>query len=73
MAENAIADFEAAGSGPQRGDASGKFGGGRKRQRRLDLVFVLDDQQIEEIEAGVADVDQRFALAGDRIGQVDNP
>ena len=75
---------EAAGAGqagdvladPQIGDASaygphhaGIFGAGHKRQRRLDLVFVLHDQQVGEIQARRLDFDQHFARPGLRRGQ----
>ena len=43
---------------------------GRERQRRLELVLVLDDQHVGEVDARGLDRDHHFAGAGLRRGQI---
>jgi hypothetical protein len=45
-------------------DDAGVFGTRHKGQGRLDLVFVLHDQQVGEIQAGRLDFNQDFAGLG---------
>src|SRR5690606_41109851 len=40
----------------------------RKGERRLDLVFALDDQGVREVDAGGVDIDDNLIVLGDRIG-----
>ena len=51
-------------------DHAGKFGSRRERQGRLGLIFIGDNQRVEEIERGRVDTDHRLALAGDRVRYV---
>ena len=44
----------------------GDFAAGGERQRRLELVLVLDNQHVRKVDAGSLDVDHHLALAGDR-------
>ena len=70
MAHDAIPDRDALRARAERGHAARKFACRRERERRLDLIFALDDQRIEEIERGVGDFDDRLALARVGFGRV---
>ena len=65
-AHDPVADREPLGAGPDLGHSSRKFGGGRKRRLRLELIFALDDEGVEEIQRGIGDIHQHLALARDR-------
>ena len=53
----------------ERDHAAAKLPPGRKRQQRLELIFVFDDQRVEKIQRDPRRRDQNLARPRRRIGQ----
>src|SRR5579862_609214 len=64
---HAIAGLEISNAFADRIHYAGRFGAGDKRKRRLDLVFALDLQNIEEIEGAGFVLDSDFSGLGRRL------
>ena len=62
--DDAVADLQIGDAFADRIDDAGGFTARRKRQRRFELVKVLDDQRVGEIDPGGMDLDAHLALAG---------
>ena len=72
MARNrhdAVADREILDAVTQRSDDTGNLAAWRERTRRLELVFVLDDEHVGVIDRACAHADQQ--LSGGRDRRVD--
>ncbi|MGY4448923.1 hypothetical protein ACVWZR_003583 [Bradyrhizobium sp. i1.3.1] len=67
---DAIADLQISHAGTDALDHAGDFGGGRERERRLDLVLALNHQDVEEVQRRRLDRDHRFAGTCHRIRHV---
>ena len=57
-------------AGAEAFDFAGEFGGGRKRERRLVLVFAGDDQGVEKVQRRRLDAHQDFARPRRGLGDV---
>jgi len=68
--DDAVADFQAGDPGPDALDDSSHFCCRRKRERRLDLVFALNHQDVEEIQRRCLDRNDSLTWLGNRIGHV---
>ena len=65
-----IADGDAVDAGADRAHDARDLGAGRERQRRLELVQVLDDQDVGEVHRAGLDVDDDLTVTGGRIVDV---
>ena len=67
---HAVADLQAGHAGADAFDHAGNFRCRRKRKRRLDLIFALDHQQVEEIQRRGFDRYHGLAGPGHGIGHI---
>jgi hypothetical protein len=67
---HAVADLQVAHAGTDALDDACDFRGRREREGRLDLVFALDHQDVEEIQRRRLDRDHGLARARHGIGHV---
>ena len=67
---HAVADFEVRHAFAQRLHDAGDFAARRERQRRLELVLVLEHQHVGKVHAAGLDRDQHLVLSGRRRGHL---
>ena len=67
---HAVADLQVGDASADAFDHARDFRRRRKRKRRLDLVFALDHQQVEEIQRRRLDRDHGLAGSGHGIGHL---
>ena len=69
--QDAVADLEQLDSGADRGDGPRQLAPRREGRRDLDLVGPRDEEGVDEVHSGGGHLHDDLALAGDRIGLLD--